>query len=1554
MKGENSMIRIKKFLFIALAAFVAAGVFGFCFAGANLRTASAQEFNGNYYFADYDTAADAYNAGDKLNKEILSEGITLLKNENSLPLKQNAKVSLFGKRSADLRYGGAGSGAGSGGAKITVRQSLERAGIEVNDALADFYANNSQSGTAGGGLGSYNVFAGPSSGMGETSVDTIKQYVDESTFDEYGDAAIVVISRAGSEAGDLPKGMSTGYGSDGKLNGKGVAGARNYDDHYLQLDANETALLQYVGDNFDNVIVVLNTGSQFETGFLDDPGHYAYHENIKGALWMGFPGNGNGLEALGEILVGKTNPSGHTVDTWSRDFKLDPTWSNMATYTNYLFNYSNFNKSLVNYSEGIYVGYRYYETRGYTEGKPESGEKYTASGLHGTTTTQWDSWYDANVIYPFGHGLSYTTFDWEFVGSNVQDGGMLDKDGSVNISVKVTNTGEVAGKDVLQLYFTAPYTEGGIEKSHVELGDFAKTDLLAPGESQTMTLSVKVRDMASYDYADVNKNGFKGFETEEGVYGIKISRNAHDAVIEKEYSVPKDGYMYDESESGNAVENRFEDAEMKGTTYLSRSDFAGTFPKKPTSEERVASQEVKDAVTETSDNNAIIAADDPSDPWYTDEMPTTGANNGIMLEDLYGLDYDDPMWDSFLDQLVVGNKNTQGTMAYTIWTSGWTTNGIDKFGIPKFSHEDGPSGIAGRYVGGSYTNFASETVTASTWNKELAYKKGLMIGNQGLFGNGGSNRVHALYAPACNIHRSAFGGRNFEYFSEDALLSGEMAGNIVKGCNEKGMITFVKHFAVNDQESKRDTLLTWANEQTIREIYLEPFRICVEKYESHGMMSALNSLGAVWTGGNYALLTEVLRGEWGFNGIVITDYVQSRGQLNGNMAIRAGGDILLATSGSVQNPVGLDQPTTVACMRQAMHNLYYNIVNYTAAFNVSTINVLGSYSGGTLSPAIDSVPYEQSVATVALNNGALPSTVRYSLKEGSSLPEGLTLSADGIISGTAELQAEASVFTVVAKCGLAEREATFTLPVADKTKSIIYIKQTESINCTAGGSVSADIDWAYTLDGKHHDITYRLAEGSVLPEGMTLSADGKISGSSVIPFTGYKITVIAESEDMLPMSVTLTLNSYKDYAFASSQLPTARFGTSYSARLGSGGDGTLKYTLRTGDSLPQGMTLTENGMLIGTPAETGKVTFTVIASGPNYQTREQTFTVDIGVRYDSFELDDAQAGTGYEAFVNFAQGANDVQYTLESGELPRGMTLSRDGKLSGTPLESGNYTFTVLASSGGLSDSVKLSLHVSDATSYEAYAAGLAIGITCTALVVSGLAVYALVIGKRNFADGKFRPKRGFLSVAAASMGCVLAVVLGCGIAFAPMSAGGSQQTFTFEAEYVYLDDFMGAGISNSGEGVNNIYGSGAEGDIEKGWSNGYFLGNTYAENSIEFKITSDRNASGRLVLRLASELGNMKLDNSVFGVEVNGKEVDYSITVANSATGSYDFADYPITGTIQLAAGENVIKLTIKENTLKDGNSIGAPLIDCIRITTDAELTWEPLTDNPDRRGEV
>ncbi len=1523
--------------------------------------------NGNYYFADFDTAEAAADAGDKLNKEILSEGITLLKNENSLPLKRGAKISLFGKASTTFRYGGAGSGAGSGGDRITVKQSLERAGLAVNEALWNFYSDNNLSGKGASTLGTYGIYAGPgANGIGETPVSSITKYVNEKTFREYGDAAIIVIARQGNESSDTPKGMSTGYGSDGRLNKSPVPGAHDAEDHYLQLDQNEADLIKFAGERFDNVIVLFNTGSQIEAGFLDDPNHYAYHENVKGAMWIGYSGNGNGLEALGEVIAGKINPSGHTVDTYARDFKSDPTWANMATYTNNLFKYSNFtSKSFVNYTEGIYSGYRYYETRGYTQGN----SPYTAE-IRGTTTTQWNSWYNANVVYPFGYGLSYTEFDWQFVSSSLEEGGELKEDGAVTLKVKVTNTGDYAGKDVVQLYYTAPYTAGGIEKAHVVLGDYVKTDLLEPGESQTVTLCIRARDMASYDYSDANENGFCGYELEAGEYGLKISRNAHDVAFEKNYVVGDGGFKYVSGDNGEyEVKNRFEDAEAENTVYLSRNDWENTFPHEPTAGERTALQWVINEVNATSQNDKILEGDDPSKPYYAEEAPVTDANNGVKLEDLYGLEFDDPLWGKFLNQLTVGSKTAKGTMANAVWVSGWTTAANDALGIPKFSHEDGPSGIAGRYVKGKYTNFASETVTASTWNKELAYRKGLIIGNQGMFGNGGANRVHALYAPACNIHRSPFGGRNFEYFSEDALLSGEMAGQIVRGCNDKGMVTFVKHFAVNDQESNRDTLLTWANEQTIREIYLRPFQICVEKYNSHGIMSALNSLGAVWTGGHYALLTEVLRNEWGFKGVVITDYVQNRGQLNGNMALRAGGDILLATDGSVQTPVGLDRPTTIANLRRAAHNLYYTIVNHTAAFNAGTVNVLGSFAGGDLSPAIDSLPYEQSVATVTLNNGKSAEDVTYELKEGSKLPEGLTLSSEGVISGTAKLQSEAAEFTVVAKYGYAEREATYTLPVVDKSLSVIYIRESETINGSVSGGFNESIDWAYTLDGKKHEITYKLAEGCILPEGLSLSENGVISGKSAIPFTGYEITVIAESAGMLPMRVRLTLNSYKDFSFASSVLPTARCGRQYAQSVTAVSDGTLKYSLKLGSTLPQGLSLTAGGTIVGVPQEAGVSSFTVVVTGANCPTTEKTFTLSVGINYSTFSLGNATVGVQYETYVNTAQGAVDIGYTLTGGKLPRGVTLSRDGVLSGTPKESGNFAFTVTAVYGDYSDSVELVLHVDEPASNAAYVAGLTVGVIGIAGVVAACVVYVLVIDKRAVKNEngellkegarvtvkqKIKRNKSFVGFAGAAVCVMMAVVITCGVVFAPVSQSGGTETYTFEAEYVYLDDFMGAGISNSGEGVNNIYGEGSDEDKAKGWSNGYFLGNTYAVNSITFEITSDRNAEGKLILRLASELGALALNNEVFGIAVNGKEVDYSFTVANSAAGSYDFADYLVAAEINLAEGVNEITLSIKENTLKDGNGIGAPLIDCIKITTEAGLSWNPLTDNPDNRGKI
>lgn len=1282
------------------------------------------------YYTDFDTSLEAYEAGDKLNKEIVSEGITLLKNESSLPLKQGAKISVFGKRSVDLRYGGAGSGAGASGEKTTLEESLEHAGFSVNPTLTAFYKDSSKSGKSGGSCSTYGVYAGVSGGLSETPVSSIESNVDKNTYSEYGDAAIIVISRSGAEGGDVAKGMSTGFNSEGKLNGTKVAGARNYDDHYLQLDQNETDLIKYVGDNFENVIVLFNTGSQMEVGFLDDVNHYAYHKNIKGALWIGYPGNGSGLDALGEILAGTVNPSGHTVDTYARDFKLDPTWSNMPIYTNNLFKYSNFtSRSFVNYTEGIYSGYRYYETRGYTEGDGAfTGE------IHGTTTTEWENWYRANVVYPFGYGLSYTDFEWELVESSLEENAVLPKDGTISLKVRVTNTGDVAGKDVVQLYYTAPYTAGGIEKAYVALGDYVKTDLLQPEESQVVTLEISAEDMASYDYSDANNNGFKGYELEAGEYSLKISRNAHESVIEKKYSVT-DGYRYTESANEEyPVENRFEDAEIADTVYLSRSDWEGTWPHEPTSEDRIASQEVIDTVNATSDNTKIIENDTEDKPYYSDTMPTTGAKNGIVLSDLYGLDYDDPKWDLFLDQMEVGSRSTVGSMIHMIWNSGWLTTGSTELGIPNFRHEDGPSGIMGRYTnGGNYTNFASETTTASTWNKDLAYKKGLIIGNQGLFGNG-KEQVNALYAPACNIHRSPFSGRNFEYFSEDALLSGEMAGNIVKGCNEKGMVTFIKHFAVNDQESNRDYLLTWANEQTIREIYLKPFQICVEKYNSHGIMSALNSLGATWTGGNYTLLTEVLRGEWGFDGVIITDYSPNRLQLNSNQCIRAGGDLILNTTGSKQNPTGETMPTSVANMRRAVHNVCYTIVNYTA-FQRKTINVLGAYNGSTLEPAVDSMEYECSLASISLNNGDDSSKITYRLKGGSELPEGLTLSEDGMLTGTAKAQAEAAVFTVVAEYGaIAKKEATFTLPIVDKQKSVIYIREEDSVAGSVADGINAKIDWAYTMDGKKHTITYRLDDDSVLPEGLELTSDGVIKGNTSTAFSDYEIKVIAESEGMLPMTIRLKLSMYNDFAFRTDELSAGYFGTQYEADLTTVYDRHLQYSLRLGDKLPQGLALSKEGRIVGVPQETGRYTFTVIASGENYETTEKTFTLLIGIKYSDFELETATVSSQYSAYVNFAQGATDTVYTLTAGELPKGLTLSKDGILEGTPVEAGVYSFTITARSGETSDTISLKLYVEEA---EDNSNSELIALACVGIAALVFVVALVIICEMHYHYGK-------------------------------------------------------------------------------------------------------------------------------------------------------------------------------------------------------------------------
>lgn len=1291
--------------------------------------------NGNYYYTDYETKAEALQAGDDLNKEIIGEGITLLKNENSLPLKSEAKVSVFGKRSVNLLYGGQGSGSGGGGVTLSLQESLSRAGIQTNPALTEFYKDNSRSGDFNGPLISYQINAG--SAIKETPASRYTADL-ESTYDEYSDAALIVISRFGGEAVDLPKSMSTGFNSDGSLKTTAVDGARSYLDHYLQLDQNETDLINYVGERFDNVIIVLNTPSQFECGFLDDPGHYAYNQNIKGALWIGYPGTKNGFESFGKILSGEINPSGHTVDTYARDFTKDPTWENLLTHNNKIHYYNNgsykpnYNYTFVDYEEGIYVGYRYYETRGFTEGN----DAYTGE-LLGTTTTQWNSWYDAHVVYPFGYGLSYTQFKWEFVESVPAESSVLSEDGNISMKVKVTNVGERAGKDVVQMYYTAPYTPGGIEKSHVTLGNFAKTDLLAPGESQILTITMSVKSMSSYDYSDANGNGFKGYELDGGEYVVRLMRNAHESVIDKSFLIPDEGFTYREDEkTGTEVVNRFDDVSYKVKTYLSRSNWEGTFPAAPTEEDRLMTEEIYEQ-TIVDD----YKTDDPLDPWYTEEMPDQKSGTedvgDVKLADLYGLDYDDPLWDQFMNQFTVGDGKT-GNSGLTRFLIEGECHLMEYpgLGIPFSIQIDGPSGINDR-KGGDYTLFANEVCTASTWNKELAYRKGIAMGNEALFGgiNNGVKQITGLYAPAVNLHRSPFGGRNYEYFSEDGLLSGMMAAEIIKGCNEKGLLTFLKHFAVNEQETSRDLIHTWASEQSMREIYFKPFELAVKEGNTHGIMSSLNFIGGTWAGGNYNLITEVLRNEWGFEGAVVTDFVTNRWQLNYDQCIRAGGDLLL-TYPSARSFSDVSTPTSVSCLRRAVKNACYTLVNFSNVLNVNAECIMGVFNGKSLAPSPVYAEYNGSVATATLNSGGNSEDITYSLKEGSTLPEGLSLNSDGSISGTPTEQVNDHAFTVIARYGTAKKESVFTISITDPDGSIIYSGNGNLGNAYKGESYSASVATATTSVGEGQVvITYSLGDTSILPEGLTLSSDGTISGvpSKIAP--DYSFEVVASAEGFADVSKTFRISVLDSMEFDVEEIPSAKFGQSYAADISNGIAG-AKYALKDGSTLPDGLTLTEGGIITGKPTKVvTDHSFTVVVSAEGYEDVEKTLSMSVGINYPKFELDDAQAGESYYISVQFAQGVGAAKYALKDGSaLPEGLELSEDGIISGTPEAAGNYTFTLVASGNGVvGDEVTVTLFV--AGEIADGGCGSAVGTSywfITALLFLASAVIVACICRKN------------------------------------------------------------------------------------------------------------------------------------------------------------------------------------------------------------------------------
>lgn len=807
-------------------------------------------------------------------EEIMEDGIVLLKNESLLPLNETKKLNIFGWESINPAYGGAGSGGINDLYDIvSLNQGLENAGFSINQELVDFYNNY-------GADNPEMSIQKQSWTLPEPPVDTYSDELIKSA-KEYSDVAVVVLSRkAGEGHNDIPMDVrKAAYDNN----------SDEYDDfpegeHYLQLSQTERDMVDMVCSNFDNVIVVYNGANQFELGFADE------YPQIKSVVWC--PGTGNvGFNALGKVFSGEVNPSGKTPDTFIYDMTTAPWWNNAekTEYTNLAdmavegMNAGTaqvYAPAFTNYVEGIYVGYKYYETAA-QEGAID---------------------YDKTVQYPFGYGLSYTEFEQKM-------GELEEKDGQISVDVEVTNTGDVAGKDVVEVYYKPPYTNGGIEKSSANLIEFAKTDLLQPGKSQIVTVTFSIEDMASYD-----ENNAKAYVLEKGDYVISINSDSHTVLDQKTYTADKDVVYKGENKRASddtAATNVFEDA--KGdVTYLSRADHFANY-------EEATAAPASAELGEPYVSEYHLNSNFDKTTYLNDEdvMPTTGADNGLTLADMRDADYDDPRWEKLLDQLTVDE------MANMIAMAGYQTAAMDSVGKVATLDFDGPAAINNNFTGVGSIGFPIEVVVASTWNKELAQAWGECMGkiSQEMGAEG-------WYAPGMNTHRTAFGARNYEYFSEDGVLAGNMGAKAVEGARKYGVYSYIKHFALYEGNAKMVSV--WSNEQAIREIYLKPFEISVKQGGANAVMVSWSFLGDKWTGESSNLMNTVLRDEWGFRGMALTDFFRNNGHgfMNADAALANGVDVMLSTfNGEENNVANPEHPTSVLQMRNACKNVMYTVVS---------------------------------------------------------------------------------------------------------------------------------------------------------------------------------------------------------------------------------------------------------------------------------------------------------------------------------------------------------------------------------------------------------------------------------------------------------------------------------------------------------------------------------------------------------------------------------------------------------------------------------------------------
>lgn len=1112
------------------------------------------------YYTDYMTLADEQEAAKRVAVQIAEEGDVLLKNDNSaLPLASyETNVTLFGMHSVDLITAGGGSGAGTTGnngiTPSTLESSLTDAGFIVNPSTLALYESYQAIGSINNEL--------PLSNYTSSVI---------SSYYGYSHAAIVTISREGTENKDLET--------------NNVEDHADPNEHILQLDDNEKELIRHVKQYFDKVIVLINSSNIMQ---IPDLAEEKTDSNlgVDAILWIGGVGN-NGVDAVGSILNGSVNPSGHTSDLWATDFTKSPTFTNFgfdtqnidengermnASYYDEDGNMTNYTQ--VEYREGIYMGYKYYETRANDQADGET-------------------WYQENVLYPFGYGLSYTTFDWEWDG--VEDNLVIDAaNQTVTVRVKVTNTGSVAGKDVVQVYFSAPYTNGEIEKASTNLVNFGKTQILQPGQSEVVEVQFVAQDMASFDWDDSNNNNFKGYELEAGTYTITANRDSHTPVLTTHRVIQSDIHCRTDYQTGKEISPIFVD-EFDSTNdtllenSISRAD--GLDQPEPSSQEdrtlddeTIAEYDAQDTYQHYQEN--------ASDPWHVSstglpedwtQAETSRSDNELMLADMSGVDYEDikiengqvvvgtdegsQKWERFMNQLTYedlanivsgDNKSGPGIAA------------MSSIGKVEDNYADGPVQIRGG------TLFPSAPILAATFNVELAEQKGRLVGNEAIFLG-----LSQWAGPAMNTHRSPFSGRNFEYYSEDGYHAARFAEREIKGAVSKGLITYVKHFFLNDQESYRADyggVFTWATEQVMREIYLKPFEYAI-KAGSMGAMSSFNRIGKQVTATSYAVHQYLLRDEWDSKADVCTD-AWAKDYVPVNLMAVAGSDQLLGQSSSYaknslthgtwnasKNVVEvsdgssgtMESQTLYAGLRIRAQRALYNRANSTTVQNRAT-------SGENIDVYLDRGVSNSVQITLESTND-----VTVTLAEGASMPDGLSLVNGNVVSGTPTTEADYQVNVNLTVDGWVTSTAVLN----------IHVRSAMQLN---GESISTGEANATLTSGEYTELTI---------DTPSLAYGNMIGSSLIVNWYTYDFTNYNRDEDKTASDL-ITI----DESLVTDPDDRHEYGYSYSGNLPTGLTWEPVYKTWAGLSNRGSYEVVDHILLSGTPTQPGSYTFTVTLTAP--------------------------------------------------------------------------------------------------------------------------------------------------------------------------------------------------------------------------------------------------------------------------------------------------------------------------------------------------------------------